>query len=31
VIVDRATHYQADRFYEPLRAAIPWIQKAWRR
>jgi predicted peptidase len=28
-IVDRATHYQTDRFREPLQRAIPWIRRAW--
>ena len=29
VIVDGITHYETNRFMEPLRDAIPWIEQAW--
>ena len=29
VVVDGLTHFQTDRFVEPLRAAVPWIQRVW--
>jgi predicted peptidase len=28
-IVDGVTHFQTDRFVEPLRAAVPWIRQRW--
>jgi predicted peptidase len=31
VVVDGLTHYQVSGFVPYLRAAVPWIQKAWRR
>ncbi len=30
-IVDPATHYQTDRYQEPLRRTIPWIRRVWER
>jgi predicted peptidase len=29
VVVDGITHFQTDRFVEPLRAAIPWLERTW--
>ena len=29
VVVEGIGHYETDRFTEPLRAAVPWIEKAW--
>lgn len=29
IIVRDVTHYQIELFIEPLRAAVPWIRKAW--
>ncbi len=29
VRLDGVTHYETERFVEPLRAAIPWIHQAW--
>jgi predicted peptidase len=31
VAVDGATHYQTDRFVEPLHAAVPWVRAVWDR
>ena len=31
VVVDGVTHYQVSRFAPYLRAAVPWIQHAWKR
>jgi len=28
--VDGITHFQTERFIEPMHAAIPWIQESWR-
>jgi predicted peptidase len=30
VVLEGIDHYEVHRFVEPLRAAIPWIQAAWR-
>jgi len=27
--IDGVTHYQVERFFEPLQAAVPWIEKVW--
>ena len=29
IVVQDVTHYQVELFVEPLRAALPWIRKAW--
>ncbi len=29
VSLDGVTHYETDRFVQPLRAALPWIRKVW--
>lgn len=29
VVLDGITHYENNRFVEPLRAAVPWIEKVW--
>ena len=29
-IVDGVTHFQTERFVEPIHAAIPWVQDSWR-
>lgn len=29
IIVHEVTHYQIELFLEPLKAAVPWIRKAW--
>ena len=29
VVLDNITHYETHRFVEPLREAIPWIERAW--
>jgi len=29
VLLDGVTHYETDRFVQPLRAAVPWIRKVW--
>ena len=29
IVVRDVTHYQIELFIEPLRAAVPWIRKAW--
>jgi predicted peptidase len=29
VVLDGPTHFQTERFVEPLRAAVPWIQRVW--
>jgi predicted peptidase len=31
VIVDGITHYETNRFVEPLQTAVPWIKQAWNR
>jgi predicted peptidase len=31
VWLEDVTHYETDRFAQPLRAAVPWIRKAWAR
>lgn len=31
VIVDGITHYQTGRFAKPLRDAVPWIKKVWKK
>lgn len=31
VIVEDLTHFQTDRFVEPLRAALPWLRRVWGR
>lgn len=30
VVLDGISHFQTDRFAEPLRDAIPWIEEAWK-
>jgi predicted peptidase len=30
-VVDGVSHFQADRYVEPLRAAVPWIRAVWAR
>ena len=29
VVLDGVSHHETHRFIDPLRAAVPWIQKAW--
>jgi predicted esterase len=29
LIIDGVTHYQTDRFVEPLRSAVPWVRRVW--
>ena len=29
VLLDGISHYEVERFVEPLRAALPWIRRAW--
>ena len=29
VLLDGISHYEVERFVEPLRAAVPWIRRAW--
>ena len=29
VLLDGISHYEVERFVEPLRSAVPWIRKAW--
>ena len=29
VLLDGITHYETERFVEPLRAAVPWIRRVW--
>jgi hypothetical protein len=30
VLLDGITHYETERFVEPLRAAVPWIRSVWK-
>jgi len=29
IVLDNVTHYETNRFVAPLRAAVPWIERAW--
>jgi len=30
VLLDDVTHYEVDRFYTPLKEAVPWIEQVWK-